>query len=284
MITNLQNEQIKELVKLQLRKGRTEAGVFLIEGVRFVEEAFKAGIKPEQLVISPKLAETSRGQQLLTYCHQQGYPILEVEQRVLAKVADTEQPQGIVAVVTIPSYCWPDVLVEGTIPLFQRFTDELKVQIGKVMPCWLVVDGIQDPGNLGTIIRTAHGAGISGICLTPGTVDLFNPKVLRSTMGSIFHLPIIQGIAPEDIIAGAKSRAWQVVVGDLGAEREYYQVDLRKPTLLVVGSETQGPSQHFIDGATHKVKISMPGGAESLNVAVATGILLFEGIRQNKQA
>jgi TrmH family RNA methyltransferase len=261
MITNLQNEQIKELVKLQLRKGRTEAGVFLIEGVRFVEEAFKAGIKPEKLVISPKLAETSRGQQLLTYCHQQGYPILEVEQRVLAKVADTEQAQGIVAVVKLPGYCWPDVLAEGT--NFQRFTDELKVKKGKVMTYWLVVDGIQDPGNLGTIIRTAHGAGISGICLTPGTVDLFNPKVLRSTMGSIFHLPIIQGIAPEDIIAGAKSRAWQVVVGDLGAKREYYQVDLRKPTLLVVGSETHGPSRQFIEGATQKVKISMPGGAES---------------------
>lgn len=269
MITNLQNEQIKELVRLQLRKGRKETGAFLIEGVRFVEEALKAGVKPVKIVVSPKLTETGRGQELLDRCREQGCPVLEVEQRVLAKIADTEQPQGIVAVVTQPHNSWPDIL-EG--------------RKDKGIPLWLVVDGVQDPGNLGTIIRTAHAAGISGICMTPGTVDLFNPKTLRSTMGSIFHLTVLQGVEPLEILEEAKSRDWQVVVGDIAGELEYFQVDFQKATLLVVGSETQGPSQQFVESATHRVKISMPGEAESLNVAVAAGVMLFEGVRQARSS
>lgn len=270
VITNLQNEQIKELAKLHLRKGRQEAGAFLIEGVRFVEEALKAGAKLEKIVVSPKLPETDRGQELLDRCRDLGCPILEVEQRVLAKVADTENPQGVVAAVAQPRYSWPELLEET------RSTGQ------SCQETWLVVDGVQDPGNLGTIIRTAHAAGVSGICLTPGTVDVYNPKALRSTMGSVFHLPVLQGLAPQDILEEVNSRDWQVVVGDVTANREYFQVDFRKRTLLVVGSETQGPTREFIDGATHRVRISMPGGAESLNVAVAAGILLFEGVRQTR--
>lgn len=267
MITNPQNEQIKDLARLHLRKGRKEAGAFLIEGVRFVEEALKAGVKPEKIVVSPKLQETDRGRELLGRCRDLGCPVLEVEQRVLAKVADTENPQGIVAVVPQQHYSWPELLAETG-------------SAGKVF--WLVVDGVQDPGNLGTIVRTAHAAGISGICLTPGTVDVYNSKALRSTMGSVFHLPVLQGIPPQDILTEVKSRDWQVVVGDITADREYFQVNFQKETLLVVGSETQGPSREFIDRATHRIRISMPGGAESLNVAVAAGILLFEGVRQTR--
>ncbi len=268
MITNPQNEKVKALAKLHLRKERKETGAFLIEGVRFVEEACNAGLQPEQLVYSAKLLETERGRSLLARCQTMNCPVWEVEHQILAKAAATDNPQGIVAVLKQMQCSWPEALDGGA---------DLQ---GAAQPFWLVVDGVQDPGNLGTIIRTAHAAGVSGICLTNGTVDLYNPKVLRSTMGSVFHLPILQDLSTAEILAQVKKRDWQVVVGEVTAEREYFQVDYRRPSLLVVGSEAQGPSPEFREQATDLVRITMPGQAESLNVAIAAGIILFEKVRQ----
>lgn len=274
MITNLQNEQIKNLAGLNRRKGRKETGRFLIEGVRFVEEALNAGVRPEQVVISPKLVETERGRVLQERCTALALPVLEVDQRVLAKLADTENPQGIAAVVAQPQWSWPGSLAEAA--------------AGQALPpavrpsWWLAVDRVQDPGNLGTIVRTAHAAGAAGIILTPGTVDIYNPKTLRSTMGSVFHLPVLSDRSPSDILSHAEKLGWQVVVGDPGANLDYYEVNWRQSSLIVLGSESQGPAREFVEAAAKRVRIAMPGGAESLNVAVAAGVLLFEAVRQTQ--
>lgn len=258
VITNLQNPQIKSVTALQKKKYREEAGRFVIEGVRFVEEALQAGAAIEQVYYTAKAQTQARGAALLEQAADQGVALQEVADPVMDKLSDTETPQGILAVLAMP-LAQADIKLQG---------------LG------LLIDGVQDPGNLGTILRTAHAAGVKQVWLTPGTVDVYNPKTLRSTMGSIFHLQI-KVIDEAQLLKLAQESGWQVVVADVSGQQPYYQVDLLQPTVLVVGSEARGPSALLVEQSTHVVSIPMPGQAESLNVGIATGILLFEAVRQS---
>lgn len=260
MIESLQNEQVKYVASLQRRKAREEARLFVIEGWRFVAEAVRRNASIKKVYVCLE-REQPEWQFLLKALKERSIPFEEVTQRVFRKMSATEEPQGVLAVVRQPDYSWSDANIDKQAVL-------------------LIVDGIQDPGNLGTILRTALAAGVQTVCLTTGTVDLYNPKVLRSTMGAIFSLVLLPDLQPEDIIRFCQERKIHILMGDLQGTAVFKTVLSQGPYALVVGNEGQGPSQTFRNADVQCLTIPMAQDVESLNVAVAAGVLLYELVRQ----
>jgi TrmH family RNA methyltransferase len=253
-ISSLHNPKVKEWALLKLRKGRDRQGKFLAEGVHLVIEALEAGAKMESIIYDQEKGLPSEVTSLI-----KDVSIVAVSPHVLAKLSETEQPQGVLAVIHKP-----------------KFHIDFTSSIGTL---WVALDGVQDPGNLGTIIRSADAVGASGVLLGRGTVDLYNAKVVRSTMGSLFHLPVVEGDLIE-WLPQLKSHQIQIIGAGLGGESSCYEVDLSDPICIVMGNETKGLSTEVQKLLDQQVRIPMPGRAESLNVAMATTVLLFEAMRQ----
>ncbi|ADL08153.1 TrmH family RNA methyltransferase [Thermosediminibacter oceani] len=249
--------QIKMIRALaQLKNYRKRHGLFLVEGLRATEEALNSDYLVEFLVVSDDFLERHR-EKIKEY---ENIKVYEVPRKVYDTLSDTEAPQGIMAVVRMKNH-----------ELTSIYEDNFLI---------VALDGIKDPGNIGTIIRTADAAGASGILAGKGCVDIYNPKVVRSTMGSIFHLPVIEGVDLPVVLHELSQKRAKIVVTHLGAEKSYFDADLTGPVVLVFGSEAEGVSPEILKISTEVVKIPMPGKAESLNVAVAGGIVLFEAVRQ----
>lgn len=252
-IESKDNSFFKQVRKLKERKYRTKENKYLIEGFRLVQEGFKAGIEIEHVIIDED-SENRLHEYLGEYidCEK----VYCMKNNLFSQLTATENPQGVIAVAKINDR-----------------RNELNGEF------YLLCDKLQDPGNLGTIIRTAHAAGVTGIILTKGTVDIYNDKTIRSTMGSIFYTPIIHdndlSFTKELIQDG-----YSLVTTSLEESKNFFDEDLNGKIILAVGNEGNGISEDVFDLATKKVKIPMPGGAESLNVAVAASIILFEKVRQ----
>lgn len=247
---------------LRRRRGRERRGLALAEGVRLVEEALASAITIRGVVVSPALEATIRGNALKAALLAKGVPVEAVTEPVLDELADTEHPQGIVAVVEPKEWTLADI------PLLPGVTA-------------LVLDGVQDPGNVGTMLRTALGLGAAGLIALKGTADLTNPKVLRGSMGASFRLPAVPA-APEELVAWARLQRAQLWVADAAGEspgRLPQRTAQRPPILLVVGNEGAGVSPVMDAAADRRIGITLAPGAESLNVAVAAGILLHEVTR-----
>jgi len=144
----------------------------------------------------------------------------------------------------------------------------------------VVINGLQDPGNLGTIIRTSAAAGVTAVLLTGGTVDLYNPKVVRSTMGSLFQVPIVNGLDDDEAVKWLEGNSINIMVADLDSEEYYYSADLKKSLALVIGNENRGPKDIWRMAAYKKIKIPILGFTESLNASIAAGIILYDAVRQ----
>jgi TrmH family RNA methyltransferase len=255
-IVSVQNTRVKDWVQLLDRRGRDKQGKFLIEGVHLVEEAAAADAPLETIIYS---LDKDKPWQLYDQTKDR-VEWIGVSQAVLDKCSDTQTPQGIFAVVQKLSLDAEHVL--------------------KVMRDFVVViDGVQDPGNLGTIIRSADAVGASGVLLGAGTVDLYNPKTIRSTMGSLFHLPIIE-VDLQSILPEAQAAGIQLVTTSLQAKHSCYETDLSLPTWIIMGNEARGVSAEVAAHSDVQVIIPMQGKAESLNVAMAATVLLFEASRQ----
>lgn len=259
MLTSLQNEHVKHVVALHKRRTRKEYGEFLIEGWRFVEEAIRREAEIRQIYVCPE-KEKENWTSLQGILQERKIPILEVDEKVLRKMSETEEPQGILAVIGINKLSWNDLEVNSKTVL-------------------LVVDGIQDPGNLGTILRTALAAGVQQVCLTTGTVDLYNPKVLRSTMGTLFSMKVLIDCSPEQVVEFAHAKGLTILTGDIDGE-PLYETEFSLPFALVVGNEGNGPSEVFRSPDLTRVTLPMSHEVESLNVAIATGIILYEIARR----
>lgn len=260
VITSLQNNQVKQLVALHRRRERDETKKFLVEGWRFVEEAVRRQAELEQVYFCPTRL-SPEWQELLEEIYALGLEVWEVDERVLRKIATTEEPQGIVAVARQGSFGWNDLVIDARTVL-------------------LIIDGVQDPGNLGTILRTALAAGITQVCLTAGTVDLYNPKTLRSTMGSIFALRILTDVQTDELVSYLKGHGISLITADLTGEPLYGGRIRNLPAAVVVGNEGKGPVEKFRTAADQILTIPMYNGVESLNVGIATGVLLYEIVRQ----
>jgi len=254
MITSITNEKVKYVRSLYRRRVRYRERHFVVEGVRLVREAFRAGIVPALVFYSESMDATPGSGELLAEAQRVGAPAVAVSERVMKTMADTVSPQGLLAVVPF---------VELALPLGPSLV--------------LVVDHLRDPGNLGTILRSANAAGVGQVILAPKTVDPYNPKVVRGAMGAHFRLPIVALSWPEiaETLTGI-----QVLLADARGERAYYEVDWTRPSALIIGGEAHGASREAAELATATIVIPMHGGAESLNAAVAASVILFEAARQ----
>jgi RNA methyltransferase, TrmH family len=255
LITSTQNSKIKWVRALQNdAKARREAKAFVVEGVRLVEEALASGWEIQWMIYSDDLS--GRGRALVEKFSQRGGALDSVTSQVMGAVSDTQNDQGILAVVEIR---------QPVLPAELDFV--------------FIADSIRDPGNLGTMIRTAAAAGVPVLLLSTGTVDPFAPKVVRSAMGGHFRLPILV-TGWDEIEALVRRYGLAVYLADRMGGIPYTQADFLEPLALVVGGEAEGASPAANSLAKARVAIRMPGGGESLNAAVASGILLFEIIRQ----
>lgn len=245
MIISLQNEQVKKWRKLHRKKYRNEMNAFLVEGVHLIEEAIKSGFDLKQIIVeeSIKIPDSWINQSIIT-----------VSRSVFASITQTESPQGVAAVVAM--------------------TKLEKRTAGPV----LLLDGLQDPGNVGTIIRTADAVGASEVLVGKGSVDIYNEKVIRATQGSLFHLRIEQVDIIEAILR-LQAEHYTVWAGALQNATSLPDVEFSNKEALVVGNEGAGVSASVLKLVDRTVKIPIYGDAESLNVSVATGILLYEMVK-----
>lgn len=254
-IESKENNLFKETKKLKEKRNRTREGKYLIEGFRLIQEAFKAKMQIDYLMICEG-SEDKLNEYLNEYVDEKSIYI--IKKNLFSMLTSTETPQGAIAVVKN-----------------KELPKDLKGEF------FLLCDKVQDPGNLGTIIRTAHAAGVDGIILTKGTVDIYNDKSIRSTMGSLFYVPIIQEDEDLSFTKKLKDEGFSLVATSLQESKDFFESDLKGKIILSVGNEGNGISEEVFELADKKVKIPMPGGAESLNVAIATSIILFEKVRQS---
>lgn len=239
-IESMKNDRIKKWKKLQTKKGRNQFQAFLIEGEHLVEEAIKASWDIEAILHSKNISFPFQGE------------TIEVTDAIIAELAQTEAPQGVLAICKLKPE--PDSKTAEGI--------------------YVLLDGVQDPGNVGTIIRTALAADVAGIVLGDGTADLYNDKVIRSTQGGLFHLPIYRGDLNEwiDFFESVEKPVYGT---SLNNAAPYTEVQRNDSFALIVGNEGVGVSDKWLERTTKNLYIPQNIKAESLNVAVATGILLF---------
>lgn len=256
MITSNQNSKIKLVRALLGRsKERREAGAFVAEGVRLVEEAVKANWTCRFALYDETLSE--RGLSQVESLKSRGVDVEEVSVSVMKSISETEAPQGILTVLEFSNL---------PIPSSPNFT--------------LIPDQIRDPGNLGTLLRSAAASGVQAILIPPNTTDAFAPKVLRSGMGAHFRLPI-RSMGWEEIEKAVKSDALNIYIADMDGT-SCWDMDLRQPIALIVGNEAEGASESARKLADGKISIPMSGETESLNAGVAGSVLMFEIMRQRR--
>jgi TrmH family RNA methyltransferase len=259
-ITSRRNKKIVEARKLKRRLHREEKKRFLLEGIRGIEEALNTGARIYEVLISPYLFRNARGSKLYERLVDAGVEIHGVTGEVLEFVADTETPQGIVAIVGFPDL---RPALHGT-------------------PLVMLAYEIRDPGNLGTLIRSADAFGLAGIILSGDVVDPFNAKCIRATMGSIFRVPLMSFDRVEDSIEFLKRQGFSIVAADVNAKTLSYDYDFQGKCGILLGSESHGLPREVVRLCDALVSIPMIGDAESLNAAVAGSVLMYEAYRQRQ--
>ena len=252
-ITSVHNPQVQGLRDLQKAKNRREAGLFLAESAKMVGEAIALGLCRTLVVDGKRQADYAA---MVDSAQAQGCEVLLVTPAVMQAISEQKTPQGVCCTVQIPEEP-------------QRLSGSLIV----------AMDGVQDPGNVGTILRTADAAGFDGALLSGACADLYGAKTLRATMGSVFRVPVRRTPDLPEVLAEMKARGDAIVATELGGA-DFYAHCPHERAVLVIGSEGNGVSAQVRDLATHHLALPMRGGAESLNAAVAAGIMIYEMARE----
>lgn len=258
-MSSVSNRVIKLVRSLELRHGRDKHQAFLVEGTRAVDEVL-ASHSAVVLLVDDGLMHRENIRELCQRAYLTGVEVVRVETRLFESLCATQTPQGIMAVVKDIALPLEELLARG--------------------PSLIVIsDGLQDPGNMGTLIRLADAVGAGAFVATTGSVDIYNPKVVRSTMGSLFHLLVSRDVPVSMLLEALVARNYSVVAADAHGLTDHFDYVFRLPLALVMGNEGSGLSSVWREKAD-LVRIPMPGRAESLNVGVAAGVLLYEIIRQ----
>ena len=258
MITATSNKRIKWLVTLSEKaKERKKEQVFLVEGAKMFEEAPEAYIK--EVYVSESYIEKNGISEKL---EKTGYETVTDE--VFKKISDTKTPQGILCVMNQYQY-------------------SLEKLLEKENPVFVLLEDIQDPGNLGTIFRTGEGAGIDAVIMTKDTVDIYNPKTIRATMGSIYRMPFLYVDSLKDTMKTLQDKGILVYAAHLQGKEYYDSFDFKKGTAFLIGNEGNGLKKETADLADAYLKIPMEGKVESLNAAIATSLLMYETYRQRRK-
>lgn len=294
LITSVNNQRVKEVANLKQKKYRTESGTFFAEGLRAVQEAVQyadvtelfyteaeAGRLDEVLKAAGNVpADTKEKSGNMNNVNHNnagtakkrneaanGIRMYQVDEKVMAKLSDTKAPQGVLAVICTPEQnlrqLRPGTASDNNAPV-------------------IILDRVQDPGNLGTIIRTADAVGALGLILLEGCVDAYSPKVVRASMGSLFHLPVVQDVTAEEALTWCYRNGYEPAATALKNAQNVYKADISKKMAFLFGNEANGVAEELQAAAETRLFIPMTGLAESMNVAMAAGIILFEGLRQRK--
>ena len=256
MISSASNQQIKHIVQLQKKaKLRSELGQFVIEGIKMYGEI------PKDCIVSTYVSETFYNEKIKNnYIGVEKYEI--VSDKIFGEISETITPQGIIAIVRQPKYDFESIINKDNATL-------------------LFLDNLRDPGNLGTIIRTAEGAGIDGVVLSKESVDIYNPKVIRSTMGAIYRVPFIY---EENFATKLRDKyiklGYSLYAAHLEGAVNYTKLDYNKKTGIIIGNEANGISKEVASIAGNMIKIPMEGQVESLNAAVSAALIMYEVYRQ----
>jgi len=245
-----------------VRDGKETDSIF-VEGLRLCEEAIRSNLTIEAVIYSDRIAQKDRATQLIRELEEVAPKSASVSEQLLASISYTKTPQGIIVLASRPT------ITEKEFARRQANT-----------PLLVILHRISNPVNLGAILRTAEAAGATGALATAGTTDPFGPKSLRGAMGAAFRLPIWTDVEYVRAVAWCRKRAIQTVCADVDAGQSYDEIDWRQSTALILGAESAGVSPEEIAAANEAVRIPMKGSTESLNVAVAAGILLYEAHRQ----
>ena len=294
LITSVNNQRVKEVANLKQKKYRTESRTFFAEGLRAVQEAVQyadvtelfyteaeAGRLDEVLKAAGNVpADTKEKSENKKNANNNnagtakkrneaanGIRMYQVDEKVMAKLSDTKAPQGVLAVIRTPEQnlrqLRPGTASDNNAPV-------------------IILDRVQDPGNLGTIIRTADAVGALGLILLEGCVDAYSPKVVRASMGSLFHLPVVQDVTAEEALTWCYRNGYEPAATALKNAQNVYKADISKKMAFLFGNEANGVAEELQAAAETRLFIPMAGLAESMNVAMAAGIILFEGLRQRK--
>lgn len=257
MITSTGNARVKNVIQLQTRaRARKDSRQFVAEGFRMVSEA------PADRIVSIYASET------FARCNS-GYmstiqvPYETVSDNVFAQMSDTRTPQGILAVIKMAEYEIGDIIAHDN-------------------GLYVIVENLQDPGNLGTIIRMSEAAGIDGIIMSPNTVDIYNPKTIRSTMGSLYRVPFVYADDFAGTLKRMKSKGVELYAAHLEGSVEYTEPDYTKASAFVIGNEGNGLTDAVTNICSNRIRIPMAGKVESLNAAIAASVLTFEAARQRR--
>jgi TrmH family RNA methyltransferase len=254
-VTSLTNPTVKAVRALHLRKEREASGLFLAEGLKLIGEALEIGHTPTILLFGPEARALPFLQRVAEATAAAGGEVIEVTRDILEKIARRENPQMVIAVFA------------------QRFADLASLDPGAA-DCWVALQAVRDPGNLGTIVRTADAAGCGGVILVGDCCDPYSVEAVRATMGSIFAVPLFKA-SVEDFIAWRAAWPGSVVGTLLSASVDHRAADYRRPTLILMGNEQSGLPPELAATCDVNVKIPMRGRADSLNLAVATGIMIY---------
>ena len=257
VITSKENEMIKNIKKLKEKKYRDEENKFLVEGIKMVQEAINEDAKISKIVICEDCINDGSIKQELLY-EIAKHDCIYVSKKVFQTITEVTNPQGILAVI-------------------EKENGEEQISFNEDVI--VVLDGIQDPGNLGTILRTIDSVNLKQVILSEQTADPYNPKVVRSTMGAIYRINMIRSKNIIETLKNIKKHKYDIVATSLQTDKSIYDIDYKK-TVIVIGNEANGVSEEVLELANKKVKIPMLGKTESLNAAVATGIILYEYVRK----
>lgn len=253
IITSRENKIFKLAKILKSQKGRVEKGLFMIEGFRIVKDALAKGINAECIIVKDGTELDFKAD-----C-----PVYFLAPKLFSEISETVTPQGVIAICPVKKCGLDDVL-----------------SLDK--KCVIMCEALQDPGNIGTVIRTAHAADCGGVILTKGCCDLYNPKIVRATMSGMFSVPVAFGEESEKVIEYFRANGYKIVAGALTEDAvDFYSANLSGKVLIIIGNEGNGVADKTLSLCDSVLKIPMRADAESLNAAVAGSVMIYEHLRQN---
>ena len=265
-IKSLQNPKIKRAIKLNERRDRNSSGLFLIEGYRELKRAADSAIHIKTLYICPPLFLGSNENALIAKIKEDGAEIIPCSKEVFEKISYRDRPDGLIAIAA---------------QMQKTLKDLIPLIIAKKNPFLVVAEAIEKPGNLGTILRSCDAAGVDGVIVCDRCTDIYNPNVVRASVGTLFTQPVVEASSGETHL-WLQEKKIRIIAATPSAKQEFTEADLLGPVAIVVGTEQLGLSEAWMKAADLQVRIPMRGVADSLNVATATTLLLYEVLRQRK--
>lgn len=260
IITSAHNPHIKNAVKLREKKWRDSRKLMIIDGYRAINMALNNRVALKELFYCERFFKTSNEKALVDKTKQKGAGVFQVGEKVFSQMAYGDNPEGIIGITSQPKMKLADLPLGGS-------------------ALYLILESLEKPGNLGALLRTSDAAGVDGVIVCDSKTDIYNPNVIRSSMGAVFTVPVVQADG-HAVLEWLKKNRIKVIAATPSARTEYTRIDYKDACAIVLGSENKGISLVWADGADSKIKIPMCGQADSLNVSVAAAIILYEALRQ----